>query len=104
MGAKGAALASVGAEFIITAAMLCCLREMIPFLHFCKGFIKPALAAAVMCGILLAVQQYLHCQAICKLTVIVFTGGITYGVFLLLLQEKLIMDIVVHLKHKFFIK
>jgi O-antigen/teichoic acid export membrane protein len=99
MLAKGAAIASVAAEAVVTITMLYCIREKISVIALLINFIKYLIASGVMTSILLIVIKYIQCQTIFKLAIVIPTGVLTYGLALLILRDNLVFDIISKMKH-----
>ncbi len=99
MLAKGAAIASVAAEAVVTITMLYCIREKISVINLLKNVVKYLIASGIMTGILMVAINCIRCTAIFKLAIVIPAGMLTYALALLILRDDLIFDLISKTKH-----
>ena len=92
--AKGAALASVAAELVVTSLMLYGCRKFLDFGKIVKNATLYLLCSVAMFGVLLALKNYVVCSSLWKLLILAAGGMTVYGVGLLLIKDDMILDTV----------
>lgn len=99
-GAVGAAIATIIAESIITVVMMIKLRKELKFKNIFKTSLKPIIAAIIMVIFTLPFALLLD-SSILNTLIIICAGILSYGLSILLLKDKIVIELFSVLKQRF---
>lgn len=99
LGALGAILATVISELGVTCFMLCLIRKELSVWYVFQLAIKPIIATVVMCAVIFPLSFCLS-SSILNSLIIISVGVLVYGVSILLLRDKLVIQFLREIENK----
>lgn len=103
-GALGATIASVFSEFIILIVFFCFSKEYYGMRKYTKEIFRYSFASGIMVVVIMLLDLLIYNSNMIRLFTKIGLGAITYFIILLMLNDEMIMNVIIRIKHKVYKK